>query len=521
MYNYLIIKTMKTKLILLSLLFLFPALSDAQEQVSQPSRKSKLVSDQYNRNGLAVITITHGDQFDAMVQDAVSLIPENYDVNSLPYNTIRVDSRRSSEAALSTQAVLDLANKYDLGRAVISYIFNRKSDGTMDDSLLQERGMYNATDQDIINARASQVGIHHLAEDYNKLIKSSYVMIFDDNSIFDRTTTDSKTGKKSTTYFADATANVYLVDFDLDQLWETWIYDTDDAVTRQAKCRSFDALKVDLIPVGCVNATGTSSEGFQQAIYDSFSDAIFKLERQIDSWQVRVYVQSTHPITAKIGKKENLNNGARYRAYSYKENRKGDIISVKQGYARATDVVDNRGIATGEMEASKFYQISGGKNIQPGWLLKEQKDRRMGFSLDLAYSSVSGMIPGLSLDYLAHIGKHGASTFGLIDLGAAFNPSEEFSVNNILGSAAIGVGYQLRIARFFMLMPFVQFHALVDVNTFDEYSAYGTAGIKINFQFAYPWQIYAKAGGEYRLLFNGLDLPTTGVVLGAGIRREF
>ena len=109
---------------------------------------------------------------------------------------------------------------------------------------------------------------------------------------------------------------------------------------------------------------------------NAFADAMFKLEKMIPGWQVGVAVISVKPIKAKVGRKEGLSNGSRFRAYSYEEDRDGNLLSRKRGYLRAAEVSDNRQFATGRTEPSTFYQISGVRNIEEGWILKEKKDSK-------------------------------------------------------------------------------------------------------------------------------------------------
>ena len=504
---------MRTKFFFLIGLLFLPIFSFAQEQVSD--KKSNVVSDEYNRNGLTVVTIARGDSYDEMIERAATAIPEKFDLNNINANVIKINRKRSSELpALTTEDISGFLNKLDIGRDVVSFIFGRKSDGMMNDNLLRERGMYNATDQDVINARASQVGLNNLAEDYDKLIRSSYIMVFDDNDIKKTTTYNKKTGKSSTTYSAKATANVYRINFDLDELWNAWIYEDDNDAKKAEKIKAFENMPITLIPVGRVESSGSSGEGYQEAINQSFNDALFKLERQIDEWQVRVYVTSVKPIAAKIGKKESLGNGTRYRAYSYKENSKGDLVSVKRGYVRAYDVVDNRSVATGDSETSKFFQISGAQNIQPGWLLREQKDWKIGGAIDFTYFSGSGPTVGLNLDYMLRFFKGGHAAYALLDLGGTFNQNV-----GVCYSVAGGAGFQVRFARMFLLMPYAQLHAVVYGSNTDYYNLYVGAGAKFNVQIAYPWSVYVKVGAEACVL----DVLGMGhnVAVGFGVRRDF
>ena len=63
-------------------------------------------------------------------------------------------------------------------KQVLAYIFNRQPDGSMDASRIVDRGLYNAKDQDILNAAAAKIHDQRLAWG-EKLVDNSYILVLD------------------------------------------------------------------------------------------------------------------------------------------------------------------------------------------------------------------------------------------------------------------------------------------------------------------------------------------------------
>ena len=517
----------KTFICAIALCVLSFALQAQDPAAAGSGKKGKsLVSDEYDRNAISVITLTHGDSYDRNTVAATDSLPSKYDNNFLSPRTINVG--RGREGFVNDADAENLLKDAEIAKAIACYIFNRKSDGTMDDALLQRRSRYNVTDQEVISARASAVGEGNLLFQYDKLINSTYVMLFDATNFDSKTTTD-KRGRTTTTYSAKGFANVYKLDFDLDAVYAAWVYDTDTPEIKSQKIKSFDEIAFTLNKVAAVaNVPGTSTDGFTEAVASAYSSIIDKLEKQIPSWQVRVSVYSIKPITAKVGRKESVSNGTRYRAYVTKEDKNGNLFSEKRGFVRATEVVDNRQDAQGNSEPSKFAQISGGLNIQEGWLLKESKDAKIGIALlPLVGCLGSTMNLHADIDYLAYILKNGHQVHGILTLGIngfdAILSSRGKSSFTYAGS--IGAGYQMLFARRkLVLEPYAHVGAdFVKDSNFKDYGLYVGGGLKFGVQF-YPVQIFVTGGYDALVTrsayYLGSGYRHSAPFFGAGVRFE-
>lgn len=394
----------------------------AQQKVKE------VVSDSYNRNGLSVIVVTRGDGYDSQILNFAGLksIDEKFDVNPIPTQSVSIRKDRSFAI---TQAEADsLIASANVAKQVLSFIYNRKEDGSMDDELLRSRGLYNAKDQDIINLAASKVNEQNLAWG-EKLVDASYVVLLDFVNINKPDNSDS--------YALNVVAYAYKMDCTREKLDDfytaAWVESSDDQQKKAAANNAFDAMELSMIPVSTVKASSNSVSALtasipslsfkkaaanqeEQSTKPTFSEnsvesaannaymaAITKLENAIPAWQVAVSIFGTKPLVAKIGKKEGLSNGKRFRSYMYTEDKEGNLVSRKRGYLRATKVTDNRGNATGATEPSEFYQISGVSNIQEGWTIKQKNDIKLGAALTARYGGFTTLAAKVDFDYLINI----------------------------------------------------------------------------------------------------------------------
>lgn len=539
--------------------------ANAQEKVKE------VVSDDYDRSGLTVIVVSRGDMYDENSLDFVNtlVIDNKFDAN--PIGTRSLFLKKDRTQPLTAAEADSLIRNSGVSKEILGYIYNRKEDGSMDDALIRYRGHYNADDQDVINAAAAKVGEQHLAwgED---LVNSSYILLLDFFNI--RRPVDEKTGEVSDSYVLDANAFVYKIDCGSDKLNEfyvtSWVSATDTPERKAAAREAFDSFRLDVVPVASAKASSTSTSSLAEgpdAYIDvlagllsksldqeedkegqvkektsapvpeentvvkaqkyAFADAMFKLEKLIPGWQVGVAVISVKPIKAKVGRKEGLSNGSRFRAYSYEEDRNGNLLSRKRGYLRAAKVSDNRQFATGRTEPSTFYQISGVRNIEEGWILKEKKDIKLGVSANMRIGGLSALSVNATLDYLIHFSKLG-SAYAIVSAGLdplvytqnqIFKDKEDNPVAISNFNLAVGAGYGFRAGRFVELMPYVVvgtdymkldgdmvFEDFTDEENNKNAAFFLEPGLRASFQVAYPFSICLKGG--YDLLLNDIDART-------------
>lgn len=492
----------------------------------------------YVRNSVSVVAVNPTNRIKMGLQQIQ--FDGRFDVNEIStseVNGIKVRSFTNSKGETIVKGIEE--NQLDsvilnskIGKELISYWFNRQADGTMSITRGEERSLYNATDQDVVKSNSVQVST--MKQAYYQLIPNSYIVainVIDDNAPISFTSMMSSIGglgksiKENVVRIvknqpapaekvgAEAEACVYKLDIDkafIDNIFNTmWIYDDDSPEVRKEKKALFDNMKVPLVKVAYAKGTGVDTTIYG-AVANTFNVLTDKCVNKIPSWQVTTPIYQTKPIMAKIGTKEGLSNGRRYCAYKYVEDENGELQEKKVGFLRATQIADNKHVADGQSEMSRFYQISGRK-MNDGMLLKESRDLRIG-------ASVEGELGGLSLvnarvDYLLHIGNHGLSSYAIIGGGALgfgnvqVGPYSE-KESHMYYNVNLGYGLGIPLSRFFQLQPFVV--AGMDMTSVDldftyepvtaiSSSFFGKGGLRFTFTPKYPFSLYAQAEYVYVL----------------------
>lgn len=500
--------------------------------VSAQEKVRENVQDDYKRNSLSIIVVDRGDNYDDTVFEAVRSINlgDKFDLNLIPTNRITISGNRAN--TVGGIEVGKAVNASDLGKEILSYWFDRQADGTMNAKRLEQRGNYNADDQDVLNARAAKVGPESLGDVGYALVNGSYVMILDYSGI-----TSSKNDKQEVSWSVTTNAYVYQIDYSQDieaQVIEAWIYEDDTPEVIAQKNEAYDKILVGMSPKATVSYTTSAKEadgGVRAAIVEGYGETLLRLENQIPAWNVTTSIALRNPLRAKIGTKEGVKNRMRFQAYMVKGDRKtGEPYTVSKGYIRATTIADNRGMATGQStKFTEFYQISGGK-IDEGMTIKQKNDLGMGVSLGY---KVGGLAPyNLTVDYLASINTKGFSHYGLLNIGYdMFSGSKigdkvgkYLDAGDLTGltdggisyiNFGIGYGFGIRPIRHVELMPFIMGGGdyMMNHNDFlnenageetedsfmDKVAWYGNAGLRINFNVKYPLQLFIQA--DYTLLF--------------------
>ena len=503
------------------------------------ARKKTLVDDQYQRNSLSVIIINRGDLYDNTINNAVSKIDrgDKFDVNVIGTEILKYNAERP--ATPSPEELGEELNDEQVGRQIVSYWFNRQADGTMDTQRILERGHYNATDQDLMNASASKVGVESLGDTGWQLIGNSYVLVLDYNNFKKEKNSFGKESWNVTT-----TATVYQLQYNKksqDLIFDQWIDESDSEEVKAQKREAQDKILFEMKPrarVTELTIREIEDGGIETAIIESYAEVISSIEKEISEWNVTTSIYARKPLSAKIGRKEGLKNGNRYQAYKVKEDADGNAFSVAKGYIRATKINDNRGYTEGNTGLSEFYQISGG-HIEEGMTIRQKNDLGMGVSLGYKISDFSPY--NLTIDYLAHINTKGFAHYGMLNIG--FDMFSGSKIRQKLGNDissimdgdggisyvnfSLGYGFGFRPIRHIELVPFVMvggdyminnneaINSNSNENTSDSFTDkvawFVNPGLRANFNVRYPLQLFVQidysvivSQGIYYNIFNDI-----------------
>lgn len=390
-----------------------------------------------NQSGLKVKSDQISAQYDRASLTTLMLDEESMQYNSKAkqvFKTLSIPDKYNDHN-LSSRYVNSTAPDKSIVRQVISKWFNRKSDGTFDMDLIKQRGVYNATDAEVVQSQGSIRGKGVLEDAGEKLLNKSFIIIFDYKRIenmpeyynrmdkevdqYNRYADDYNSKKKPTDlplkyrsylvrnhegYKGEVVAYIYQIDWNeaINAAFynELWI-DASDS-DKEAKVKKFEEFNFPVKFIGftkdplslsstqdnsyrnnpnvkCMTCV-TDDQLFQGLIDEGLGETYNFMESKFEDFNVKTAMYSTHPLTAKIGLKEGVKVDQRYFAFEFVQNKKGQAIAKRRGVVRASSkIVDNRQVATGQSKGSKFYQIAG-RRLEKGMLLKQVDDKGIGIT---------------------------------------------------------------------------------------------------------------------------------------------
>ena len=404
------------KVIVAILLTSILPLAGAKAQSSESSYMKE-----YNRNSLTMFLV-EGGRYSSELKSAMSsvVVPEKFDDNML--------SKRILPPLSSSDAVKVKLESMNVPKEIFEKWFSRNSDGRFSMSVIHERGLYNATDADVLEASASKLGLAKLQDAGEKLIRQSYVMVicFGEIKTMEQIYNEQDANRRQTAqalgiefiptvriksgYRAEVSGFL----FKLANVSETmndfysnmWIFDDDSQSVMAEKRRKFDSTPFNLAYVTSVTTTVEATEPnmgapsaqsvmIRKLLNNSVDGLVSAFENKIEEWKVRTALYSTFPLRAKIGTKENLQVEDRYFVYEYRMDRHGQVTPKRRGVIRAKKVVNNSHVAEGSSDeklrniTSKFYQVAGHK-LEPGMFLEQSNDMGCGVTFGVSAGSLGG-----------------------------------------------------------------------------------------------------------------------------------
>ena len=502
----------------------------------------------YNRNSVSVITINYDDQYDNFFESLVKRfnIGYKFDINKIDTDVIVLEGERTTPIDATTWApetstveetstasifdkylnqmlsnigpkvvandslvnvVLNYLNENNVGKQIFDYVLAPNENGVFSRKVLDERGLWNASDNEYLDAQMQQVNT--FGQNGELLLKNSYIIVADmKNPVKNEVVSKDKDGKEVVSYNwnADVCAYVFAIanaqEVINNVLDNMWIYNTDDAATKATKKQAYKDLKVELELVTTAGVN-KSAEYLDQALESVYDDLLTRLEQKIEQWQVTLDCQTVRPyITANAGIKEGIKNAQRYAIYKQVYNQKTQTVELRrQGYARATEVADNARIADGQSDTTYFYRISGMSILKGTEIMKQQNDLRMGFHANFNISQFSTVDFGV--DYLAYIQRNGISHYALINAGYDLNVLGYY--NSTFANLSLGYMLGLKLKTILEIQPYAT--AAIDIiddgfsaDEIMDYTAYfANAGVRVVLNTFYPFQIYAQGNFALKL----------------------
>jgi len=400
----------------------------------------------YVRNGLSIHFATPSG-FSNDVLNSIK-VAGKYDDNSFGDNILRLNSSYSGQGSSSNdkkskttslvesesatpeyQAVLAAIASQKIPNKVIAKILLNAS-GRVDYTTIFKRGEYNATDNTMIAANASNEGLSGVQSDaVSNVLNNVYLLIQQTGTI---TTKSSKDGSTYSVPFKS-----YLLQVDLSELFATnQFYSTfsqkDADVASKINNYNF---KIKLISVsegiGSTSDKELELQGLkmvstpksQEQIYTDLATAtidggLTDHANNYEAFKVKTKVFSVGPITAKIGKKEGLRIDDRFEVFRNGIDKStGDKFARKLGYVRVAKVADNEKVADGNSEPSKFYKAPA-RGIEKSDIMKELPESGIQVGVELAVFG-DNAIPMVNIDYVTHLLKGNRLTATYLNSGGS------------------------------------------------------------------------------------------------------
>lgn len=389
------------------------------------------VSTNYDRNSLTVLMLDASDPYSARLgklMDSLQ-IPEKYFNNSLNVSSIPIQVDRAKIAETDSyrkmvpkELVAEALKQSKVANLAVARWFDRAEDGSFGVKTLAERGVYNATDNDMLVASASKRGTAGLMDMGMGLVDKSYFIILDFaeilsmEEIYER---DSIPADQRTMNGFQGKVNNYVYKLDFSEpvaarfFQDLWISAESD--NKEAKKKLFDQTDFPLQYVNTFSEVVSSTqlnpgqkgaptvqrspeEMLESLMEMAYENSLLKLENTNDAFRVKGMVHDVNPIAVKIGRKEGLKFDQRYFVYENRQDRKGNVYSKRKGVIRSMSVADNRKLADGESEPSLFYQVAGGRIDNMGMFV-EQKNAS-GINLFAGYTEGGLSGGGIRLEIL-------------------------------------------------------------------------------------------------------------------------
>ena len=388
---------------------------------------------------LHFLKFSSGTDFGENILNSVT-ISGKYDDNSFGNNVININGSNSliSNTAIEkkgkktkeTNNKVDDVLTSDFYKTILSSIYQEKVPNNILAKILFDknnipstevlffRGQYNATDAQVLKAKSAKEGASLLQQSgLQNMLNNVYFIVTQTQGIKKEYSKPLKDDTYSTIYRS------YLFQVDLKDLlattfWTDFWWDGAD----QSKYKNFMNFKfpVKLISVtdGAGLTTGKESKlvglkmvetvKSQEQIYTDLANstvtsALTDHANNYEPLKVKTVVFSTGPITAKIGKKEDLKIDDRFEVFENRESKSGEKSSTKMGYVRVSKVANNVGVADGNSDVSKFYKAPA-RGVDKNMILKELPETGIQVGVELvAFDGIA--IPMVNFDYVTHLVK--------------------------------------------------------------------------------------------------------------------
>ena len=333
---------------------------------------------------------------------------------------------------------------------------NRKREHSL--HIVEQRGLYDATDADVLASLATVRGEGILKDAGELLINKSYIVVYDVVNVKKVSSRDLRG------YEAKLNIHLYKLNWTpliMNYLLERWT--NSDAIEQLNfsvnHVKSFHR-KTSFLSLTSVQSTKvrygrkSDEELFNELAHNIINEVEFHISKHSPDFQVKTSIAGSNPIKAPIGLKEGVFVDQRYFIYELSEANDGSIRKNRKSVVRATRrIADNRAMATGYAKHTNFYRVYG-RIPSEGMVLEEKPDRGMSLAFsywpgeyNVLYEGLVGALtkststPEKSKVYLKVIGLTDYSKVSIVAVGISKDLylGTLMSVNPYIGNSGISI----------------------------------------------------------------------------------
>jgi hypothetical protein len=421
-------------------------------------------------------------------------LEKRFDNNGVANNTISVTlpeppQRPTSDNALELVALLKDYRKalkvYEeqkslaiqnqvkpITKQVIAKWWNRDASGNMSTTLIKSRGLFTATDGDVIKDKTSEISrVKNLGYE---LLKRSYITVYEitdvksmDQVYNERDAAARIAAQKSKTEFKPVprTQEGYQASYNAITYKIVWndsvqtvffdqyfVNDATPSADRASKIKAFENSDYPLVQVASVSGDASSTQSNDPKTYGGLlgrvrksmdqllrempasiqESTMSKTTKLVEDFQIKAPIFVTYPTQVKIGTKEGIYIDERFMVYQKVVDEKTKMESKKKiGMVRVKSIADNDVVANGESKASLFQQQAG-KKLNSGNFVQMKED--LGISVMIGYGVGDNAMGGVYASLDQRVSRYFKNKFARgVHLTAGANITGFTDQNIVLG----------------------------------------------------------------------------------------
>ncbi|MFI3331124.1 MAG: hypothetical protein R3Y38_04905 [Rikenellaceae bacterium] len=411
----------------------------------------------YSKTSISFVVLERGDKLDMTIDTTAQNITLLGKYNKNIIDTKRIYVGRSRASVIDSDTISKYVHNSTIAKEVVSQWFNRDEHGVMDLYKFLERNEKNP-DATMRAYTSKDDVLNNIA---HELISGSYIVVLD----YYRLAKGKDPRTRALLMTTNVTASVYKLEYTKElheKVVQTWVNEDDAPEVKKQKLELFESLDFKLNFYTTIDSFVAVNfrQGFDSLVLNACYSALSLVEESFVDWKHDVTISNLKPIQARIGLKEGMRTGDRFKAYTFKESKRtGETKPKKVGYLRATQIGDNKKFLVSSNTPSSFFQISGLKRVELGMMVEEADD------LGVTFNATTSMGDGLTTfsvgaDILVGATSFGANHYVLSELGYDFLTHKDYMVDNYFKDIfkfynfQVGYGFGYKPVRYIEFMPF-------------------------------------------------------------------